>query len=616
MEQEKNAQNEMPLTLFKFSKRVLLKEIVGRSDGGLGLVGQRVVIGGWVKSSREIKKEVPVQPPPLEPSDAVGPKDLSCVEVLQSRIPFFRSIIRVLGGGEHRIREKLDAVLNKPPQPSIALLQISDGSCVPSLQVNVESAIAPPIQIMPTGTCIMAEGIMELPSIKGKNVIELKVEKLLHVGAVDQERYPLSKKRLPLEMLRDCSHFRPRTTTVASVTRIHSVLTQGTHKFFQDHGFLYVQVPIITCTDSEGSSKKFQVTTLFNKEASERKLSEDHVEGVSLEAVKASIKEKSKQVEELKRSESNKEALAAAVQDLKKTNELVAQLEAKEKAKSRSSVKASEKVNFSEDFFSRKAYLTVSGHLHLESYACSLGNVYTLGPRFQAERSESKKSLAEMWMVEVEMAFSQLEDAMDCGAEFLKFTCNWILSNCLEDLKFVTKRIDKTVLDRLQSIFSSSFERISYAEAVEILKQATGKKFDARVEYGVPLAEEHESYLADEMYKRPVIIYNHPKELKPFYVRLNDDGKTVASFDVVVPKVGVLIRGSQKEERLNILVTRMKELGLAKQEYEWYLDLRRHGSAKHSGFSLSLDTLVLFATGLNDVKDVVPFPRSYRKANN
>lgn len=196
---------------------------------------------------------------------------------------------------------------------------------------------------------------------------------------------------------------------VASVTRIHSVLTQGTHKFFQDHGFLYVQVPIITCTDSEGSSKKFQVTTLFNKEASERKLSEDHVEGVSLEAVKASIKEKSKQVEELKRSESNKEALAAAVQDLKKTNELVAQLEAKEKAKSRSSVKASEKVNFSEDFFSRKAYLTVSGHLHLESYACSLGNVYTLGPRFQAERSESKKSLAEMWMVEVEMAFSQLE---------------------------------------------------------------------------------------------------------------------------------------------------------------------------------------------------------------
>lgn len=617
MEPEK-AQTEMPPALFKCSKRVILKDIVGRNDGGAGLVGQRVVIGGWVKSSREIKKDPPAKPPVTVDTHAAAPKDVSCVEVIQSRIPFFRSIFKVLGGGDHRTRDKLDSVAPKspqPPQPSISILQISDGSCVPSLQFVVDSALASPSQIMPTGTSILAEGILQQPNLQGKkHVIELKVEQLLHMGIVDQDKYPLSKKRLPLEMLRERSHFRPRTTTVASVTRINNALTQATHTFFQNHGFLYVQVPIITSMDTEGFSKKFQVTTLFNKETVKGQNIVDNTAGVSLDTIKASIKEKNRQVEELKRSESNKEALVAAVQDLKKTNELVAQLEAREKAKSEKSPRA-EKLNFSEDFFSRQAYLTVSGRLHLESYACALGSVYTFGPRFRAEKSDSKRLLAEMWMFELEMAFSELEDAMDCAGDLLKYICKWILDHCPDDLKFVSKRVDKAVIDRLHSIILSSFEKITYAEAVETLKRATGKKFEVKPEYGLTLTEEHESYLADEIYARPVIIYSQPKEIKPFYVRLNDDGKTVAAFDVILPKVGAVIRGSQSEERFSWLSTRMKELGLTTQEYEWYLDLRRHGTVQHSGFSVVLDSLVLYATGLNDVKDVVPFPRIYGKAN-
>ncbi|XP_059626258.1 asparagine--tRNA ligase, cytoplasmic 2-like [Cornus florida] len=606
---------ESPVTVFKYSKRVILKTVVGRSDGGFGLVGETILVGGWVKSSKEVKKEQPVQTSDVKVGMA-EPHDVTCVEVLQSRIPFLRSILKVFGGGHVQIREKLDSLINRPPTPSNAFLQISDGSCVSSLQVLVESSIVPPSQIMPTGTCILVEGALQQPSGVGKHVIELKADKILHLGIVDPDKYPLSKKRLPLDMLRDFSHFRPRTTTVASVLRIRNALTQATHAFFQNNGFLYVQVPIITTTDSEGFSEKFQVTTLLSKEIKKSEQSVmNETEVVNLEVVKASIKEKSKLVEELKRTDSNKEALAAAIQDLRKTNELASQLEAREKSKPGTSLKT-EKVDFSKDFFSRQTYLTASGRLHLESYACALGNVYSFGPRFRAEMSESKKSLAEMWMIELEMAFSELEDAMNCANDLLKFLCKWTLENCSEDLTFVTKRIDKTIVDRLQSMTSSSFKKISYAEAVEVLKQVTNKKFEAKIEFGASLTEEHESYLAEEIYQSPVIIYNYPKELKPFYVRLNDDGKTVAAFDVIAPKGGTLIRGSQNEERFEKLSSRIKELGLPREQYEWYLDLRRQGTVQHSGFSLVFDLMVLYATGLIDIKDAVPFPRSRGKANN
>ncbi|CAN4110550.1 unnamed protein product [Withania somnifera] len=599
---------EMPLTLSKYTQRVMLKTLLGRSDGGVGLIGQRVVIGGWVKSSREIR----ITPPP--PAHVVNPKDVTCTEVLQSRIPLLRSIMKVFGAGEYRVREKLN-VVQTGPQPSVSILQVSDGSCVPSLQVLVDSSLATPCQVMPTGTCVLIEGMLKQPSVQGKHLVELQAEKILHLGLVEQSNYPLSKKRLPLESLRDCSQFRSRTTTVASVMRIHNALTWATHSFFQDQGFLHVQVPILTSTGSEGFSEKFLVTTLLNKDKKDNQISSTEKDEVGFEAIRASIKEKSKKVEELSRTNSNKEALVVAQQDLKKTKELVAQLEIRQKTNAGVTIET-RKFDFSKDFFACQTYLTVSGRLHLESQACALGNVYSFGPRFQAEKSELKKSLAETWMVDVEMAFSELEDAMDCANDFLKFVCKRILEGCMEDLQFVLKRIDKAVMERLQFTLSSSFERISYAEAIEVLKSVAGKKFQSKIEFGVSLTEEHESYLVDEIYKKPVIIYNHPKGHQPFYVRLNDDGKTVATFNVVLPKVGTVIRGSQNEERFNMLSSRMKELHLQKQQYEWYLDLRCHGPAKTSGFSLMLEQLVLYATGLNDVKDVVPFPRSSGKANN
>ncbi|KAG6677814.1 hypothetical protein I3842_14G045900 [Carya illinoinensis] len=564
------------VTRLKYSNRVVLKTILERSDGGLGLVGERVVIGGWVRSSKEVTMKDPLppspSPSPLPKSDArtgaMRPKDASFMEILHSRIPFFRSIMKVLGGGNYNhIRENSEQGIPRPPPPSIAFLQVSDGSCVSYLQVVVASAIASPCQLLPTGTCILVEGVLMQLSEQGKHVIELKVDKILYIGTVDHEKYPLSKKKLPFEMLRDFSQFRPRTTTV---------------------------------------------TTLLGKpDKTEKPTTIKDTEGVSLEVIKSAAKEKAKLVEELKKSESNKEALAATLQDFQKPNE-ASHLKAREKSKPGTSLKP-DKVNFSEDFFSCRTYLTVSGCLHLESYACALGNVYSIGPRF---RADCAGHVAERLMIEIEMAFAQLEDAMSCADDFFKFLCKWVLDNCPEDMKFVSKRIDKTRIDRLQSMIYSKVEKITYTEVVDVLGKVADQKFEVKLQWGAPLTAEHLSYLVEVMFKNPVMIYNYPKGVKPFYARLNDDRKTVAAFDLVLPKARILISGSQNEERLDILSSRIKELGLPREQYEWYLDLRRHGTVEHSGFSLGFDNMVLFATGLTDAVDVIPFPRSYGKANN
>lgn len=606
----------------KYSKRVLLKTLLSREDRGLKLVGERVVIGGWVKSSKEVRKQQPVAEP--QQGAKAGQKDVTCTEILQTRVPIFRTFLKLFGVGSHTEKDSTGGIALRVQHPvvSTVFLQISDGSCLDSLQVVVESTLAPPGQIMLNGTCILVEGVIQQPSASGKHAIEIKAEKVLHLGVVeDHEKYPLSKKRLPLHTLRDWAHFRPRTTTVASISGIRHALTQATHNFFQSSGFLYVQVPVITTTDSEGFSDKFNVTTLLGKPAEEASIkasaASNEVSGVSLATVKASLKEKSNQVEELKRTDSNREALLAAIQDLKKTNELALQLEAKEKkekAKAPSMDIPAGRLDFADDYFSCQAFLTVSGRLHLESYACALGNVYTFGPRFKAQTSHSTKHVSEMWMIEAEMAFAELEEAMGCATDLLKHLCKWVVEKCPEDMKFVQKRVDQNIVARLQSVVSTNFEKIPYCEAINVLKQV--KKFELSLEWGVPLTEEHESYLADEIYKKPVIIYDYPKEVKPFYVRQNDDGKTVAAFDVIVPKVGAVIRGSQNEERIKMLTTRIKELGLSSEQYEWYLDLRRHGTAKHAGFSLTFDLIVLLATGISDIRDVIPFPRSYGKLSN
>ncbi|KAI3837851.1 hypothetical protein MKW92_049364 [Papaver armeniacum] len=545
-----------PPPQYKYSKRVLLKNDF------------IVVVGGWVKSS----KVVPLRDvPSLRTTLMTRPRD-----VLNQKPS---------SGSNSPARQGLDQTAAKPI-PTKAYLQISDGSCVPSLQVLLPSSVASLSKLTSTGTSIFVEGVLKESSIEGKHKIELQVEKLLHVGFVDSNKYPLSKTRLPLDFLRNYSHFRPRTTTLASVTRIRSALTHGTHTFLQNNGFLHVNMPVITSIDSKGCSEKFHVTTHSRKEDKKEKhealVMDDNTGNINLQAVKAAIKEKSDRIDELKRSESNRESLALAVQDLKKANELALQLETREKKHNRSSAQSGA-LGISDDFFHGQMYLTVSSQLHLESYANSLGSVYTVGPTFSAEKTQSMKHLAEMWMVEVEIGFADLEDVMNCAEDYLKFLCQWVLDKCSSDLVFASKRIDKEVMERLQLVLSSSFEKITYTHAIKLLQEVTDKKFESKIEWGVP-----------------VIIYNHLKGLNPFFVRLNEDRRTGATFQVVLPKTGTLIRGSQKEERFDIISKRMNELALPREQYEWYLR-----------FNLELDHMVLFSTGLTDIRDVIPFPRSY-----
>ncbi|WCJ37230.1 Asparagine--tRNA ligase [Euphorbia peplus] len=609
-----------PSLNYNYSNRVLLKTILQRNDGGLGLVGHKMVIGGWIKSYKEIKRQ-PLQsshPHTLADNDSSPGenKDVTCIELLQTRVPLFRSIVKIFGGGSgaYTSRTKLDSVVSHPPLPSlpsIINLLVSDGSCVANLQVRIEFSEDFPFRAMPIGSSIVAEGVVNRLPSGGKQSIEFKAEKVVYIGSVEEDKYPLSKKRLPLESLRDFSHFRPRTTTVASVMRIRSSLAYGTHAFFQNHEFFSLEMPILTSTDCVGFSDKFRVTTLSIKEATkleDTKAIDDNTEGVKLEGFKAAMKEKNNLIQQLKRTESNREALFAAEQDLLKTNQLAAQLEAKHKIQSQTP-KAKHTAN--QDFFSNLTYLTVSGMLHLESYGCALGNVYSFGPRFRADhKNVSGKHLAEVWMVEAQIAFSQLEDAMKCAEDYFRFLCKWVLNNCEEDMKFVIKRIDKNRIKLLQEMAYCSYERIAYSKAVEILEKVTEKTFETQPKWGISLTAQHLSYLADEIYKTPLIVYNYPKEVKPFYTRSNDDRKTVAAFDMVVPRGGILITGSQNEERIDFLEERIRQLGLRKEEYEWYLDLRRNGTVKHSGFSMGFDLMVMFATGIPDVRDAIPFPRT------
>ncbi|KAK1289145.1 Asparagine--tRNA ligase, cytoplasmic 2 [Acorus calamus] len=535
----------------------------------------------------------------------VGPQpkgDVTCSEVLMSRIPLLRSIARIIiggggsGGGEGRPVE----VAAPDPVPSVVYLLVNDGSCVSSLQVVIDSSVSPVNQFMAIGTSVLLEGLLKEPSVPGKHVIELQVEKVLHVGTVDLNKYPLTKTIYPVDFLRVYSHFRPRTTTMASVTRIRSALGYSTHIFCQNNGFFNVHMPILTSTDSRGHSEMFQVTTLLGK--AEMNTKDDSGE---LDIINAAIKEKRSRIEQLKRNESDKEALLAALRDLQKANELVLQIE-QQKSKFLPSLKDG-KVDFSKDYFSRQANLTNSSVLHLESYACALSSVYAFGPVFQAEKT---RHLAESWMVELELAFADMEDVVKCAVNYLKFLCQRILESNSDDLKFLSKRKEKTCIDSLQLIKSSSFEKITYTDAVELLKKVTDKTFKTKIEWGMSLAEEHESHLAEAIFKQPVIVYDFPKEIKPFYMRLNDDGRTVSAFDVVVPKVGVLILGGQREERFKSINKRIEELGLPREQYEWYLDLRRHGTVKHSGFSLQFEHMVMLATGVENIRDVIPYPRT------
>lgn len=327
--------------------------------------------------------------------------------------------------------------------------------------------------------------------------------------------------------------------------RVRNACATAVHQFFHERGFMWVHTPIISASDCEGAGEMFTVTNL-------------DMTKIPLKGAKESGKQE---------------------------------------------------VDFSKDFFGRPAYLTVSGQLEAEIMAMAFTNVYTFGPTFRAENSNTSRHLAEFWMVEPEMAFCDLEGNMDLAENFLKFVFRQVLDQCADDIEFFNKRIDDSVLATADNIINNEFERITYTDAIKLLEK-TDKKFEYPVAWGIDMQSEHERYLAEEYFKKPVIVTDYPTEIKAFYMRLSDDEKTVAAMDVLAPRIGEIIGGSQREERLDVLERRIVEAGLPKDDYWWYLDLRRYGTVPHAGFGLGFERLVQFITGMTNIRDVIPFPRT------
>ncbi|MGA2034829.1 MAG: asparagine--tRNA ligase [Thermoguttaceae bacterium] len=429
-----------------------------------------------------------------------------------------------------------------------SFLELNDGSCFGNIQVLAEAALEnyeSQIKRITTGSSVTVTGLVKASPGKGQ-ATEVQARSITVHGWAEGESYPLQKKQHSFEFLRTIAHLRPRTNTFGAVARVRNCVCRSIHDFFQEAGFLYIHTPIITASDCEGAGAMFRVTTL-----------------------------------DLKKIPSPTEEQAGR----------------------------GWQADFTQDFFERPTFLTVSGQLEAEIFACSLGKVYTFGPTFRAENSNTTRHLAEFWMVEPEMAFCDLGDNMDLAERFLKRIFQDVLEKCPEDMEFFRQRVDATVIETLQHIVGSQFVRLPYTEAVEILK-ASGRQFEFPVDWGHDLQAEHERYLTETHFRRPVILYDYPRAIKPFYMRAGDDGRTVRAMDVLMPKVGEIIGGSQREERLDILQQRMQEQGLDAESYWWYLDLRRHGTVPHSGFGLGLERAMLFITGLGNIRDVIPFPRA------
>jgi asparaginyl-tRNA synthetase len=401
--------------------------------------------------------------------------------------------------------------------------------------------------------------IVEGPLVKsqgGKQAVEVAATKLRVVGDCPGESYPLAKKRHTLEYLRTIAHLRPRTNTIAAVARVRSQLAGAIHAFFQQSGFVYVQTPLITASDCEGAGEMFRVTTLEM----------DKVSSLPLR-------------------------------------------------KSEDGTSTTDEIDSSQDFFGKPAYLTVSGQLGGETYASALGDIYTFGPTFRAENSQTTRHLAEFHMVEPEMAFADLESAMENAEQMLKFVVKHVLENCQEDLSFFGNFYDKGLVARLEKLVSQPFARVSYRQAIEYLQEEIAKDPSKwqfpEVEFGTDLATEHERWLAETKFESAVFVYNYPKSIKAFYMRDNDDdgGETVNAMDLLVPGVGELVGGSQREERLETLLAKMKEVDLDPEDYWWYLDLRRFGSVPHSGYGLGFERLVTYVCGIENIREAIAFPR-------
>jgi len=463
-------------------------------------------------------------------------------------------IRRVLEGGVALIGKKISVcgwVRTMRDQKQVMFLEVNDGSCPSSLQVVLDPAV-PGYNTLKgqcgTGASVRCVGEL-VKSPAPKQPVELLLKESDHsvtlFGGVDATEYPLAKGKHSMEFLRSIGHLRPRATLISSVARVRAGLAQATHEFFRAKDFVYVHTPLITAADCEGAGEMFQVTTLLNE---------------------------------------------AAEKGLPMTPE--------------------KKIDYSKDFFGKPSFLTVSGQLSVENYCCALTSVYTFGPTFRAENSHTSRHLAEFWMIEPELAFADINDDMDCAEDYLKYCVKYAMTHHRGDLEFFEKQVEKGLIARLENLLAEPFKRLTYTEAIEVLKKEQKKaKFKVPVEWGMDLGSEHERHLAEKVYKKPTILYNYPKDIKAFYMRLNEDEKTVAAMDVLAPGIGEVVGGSQREERLDVLDRRITEMGLDVKDYWWYRDLRRYGSVPHSGFGLGFERLIMLTTGIENIRDVIPFPR-------
>ena len=442
-------------------------------------------------------------------------------------------------------------------------IALNDGSTNTNLQVVVPLGLYEEdfLKRITTGASLKITGEV-VPSIGKGQKLEVKAREVTILGDSDAEKFPLQPKKHSLEFLREIAHLRFRTNTFGSVFRVRHALAFAVHKFFHEKGFVYLHTPIITASDAEGAGEMFRVTTLpFDNPPR-------NPDGG---------------------------------------------------------------INFKEDFFGRATNLTVSGQLEGELGAMGFGEIYTFGPTFRAENSNTARHLAEFWMIEPEMAFHDLEDNANLAEEFIQYIIRYAMENNAEDLEFLAQRLadeekqkpqhersEMGLLEKLEFVVNNKFERLTYTEAIDILKDSNHnkkKKFQYIVDkWGIDLQSEHERYLVEKHFKKPVILTNYPKEIKAFYMRQNDDGKTVAAMDILAPGIGEIVGGSQREERQDKLEQRMREMHVPVEELWWYLDTRRFGSVPHAGFGLGFERMVQFVTGMTNIRDVIAFPRTPKNA--
>lgn len=442
-------------------------------------------------------------------------------------------------------------------------IALNDGSTVNNIQcvLDYETFDDQLLKQISTGAALKITGTLIESQGKGQRV-EIKVREMKVHGGADPDTYPIQPKKHSLEFLREKAHLRVRTNTFSAIMRVRSALSFAVHQYFQKNGFFYVHTPIITGSDAEGAGEMFRVSTLDSKNPP---LTSDG------------------------------------------------------------------QVDYGKDFFGKETNLTVSGQLEAEAYAMGLGKVYTFGPTFRAENSNTSRHLAEFWMIEPEVAFNDLDANMDLAEDFIKEVINYALQNCQEDLEFLQQRLldeekskpqaersEMALIEKLKFVSENTFKRVSYTEAIDILRDSRPnkkKQFNYPIdEWGTDLQSEHERYLVEKHFKCPVILFDYPAKIKAFYMRLNEDGKTVRAMDILFPGIGEIVGGSQREERLEVLQDKIRTLNIDENELWWYLDLRKFGTAVHSGFGLGFERLVLFTTGMGNIRDVIPFPRTPQNA--